>query len=137
MRKKDLESAELAANHLHSVVYDSRGYLYENYPLLMYKPLCGVIAFYGRGAKELSADETGKAWLKKNIEHLFLICITNKYSWAKVGSPTFTWGIKKGDRRTHEETKRIITILLDNIRTLGEKRLSALSALLPATPVQI
>jgi len=127
LRKKDLESAESAASHLHSVVYDSSGYLYKNYPLLKYKPLCGVIAFYGTGAKELSTDETGKEWLKKNIEHLFLICIANKYSWAKVGSPTSTWGIKKGDRRTHEETKRIITILLDNIRTLGEKRLAALS----------
>ncbi len=127
LRKKDLESAESAANHLHSVVYGSRGYLYKNYPLLMYKPLCGVIAFYGKGAKELSAVETGKAWLNENIVYLFLICIANKYSWAKVGSPTPTWGIKEGDRRTHEETKRIVTILLDNIRTLGEKRLAALS----------
>jgi hypothetical protein len=48
LRKKDLESAESAANHLHSVVYDSSGYLCKNYPLLSYKPLCGVIAFYGR-----------------------------------------------------------------------------------------
>lgn len=126
LRKKDLESAELAANHLHNVVYDSHGYIYKKYPLLKYKPLCGVIAFYGKGAKELTEVETGKKWLSENIVHLFLICIAGIFSWAKVGMPDPTWGVTKGDKKTHEEIKRIISILLDNIRTLSEKRLSAL-----------
>jgi hypothetical protein len=127
LRRKDLESAESAAKHLHNTVYNSEGYLYQSYPLLNYKPLCGIIAFYGTGARELSAADAGQIWLNDNIVHLFLICITGKYSWAKVGTPKPNWGIRKGDKNTHEEVKRIISILLDNIRTLSELRLAALS----------
>ena len=98
LHKKDLESAESAAYHLHNVIYDKKGYIYEDYSLLSYKPLCGVIAFNGSGAKGLSEAETGEAWLNENIVTLFLICIAKKYSWAKVGVPTSTWRIEKVDK---------------------------------------
>ena len=118
LRKKELLAAETSATQLYDRVYDPAGF-YQGYSP-KYRPLCGIIGFQGNGCRELSDQEAGTNWLSKHINHLFLICITDKYCWGKVGLPNPTWRFKKADHKTHEETKKFIAILLDNIRTLSE-----------------
>jgi hypothetical protein len=125
LRKKELLSAETSAVQLYDTVYNPAGF-YRGYSPEPYKPLCGIIGFQGNGCKELSDQEAGAAWLSEHISHLFLICVADRYGWAKVGSPTPTWGFKKADE-THEEVKRFIAILLDNIRTRSEARYQQLA----------
>ena len=119
--KGELLSAEAFAAQLCDKVYDPGGF-YRGYSPFPYIPLCGIIGFRGNGCKELSGQEGGGKWLNENIERIFLICITDKYCWAKVGSPSPTWRMREADKKTHEETKKFIAILLDNIRTSSEKR---------------
>lgn len=121
LRKKELLLAEGAAAELYHNVYDSTGF-YQGYPSEPYKPLCGIIGFRGSGPKELRDEEIGITWLNDHLRHLFLICIADKYSWAKVGYPTAIWRLERAEPETHEEVKRFIAILLDNIRTHSEVR---------------
>ncbi|MBN2441126.1 MAG: hypothetical protein JXJ04_07260 [Spirochaetales bacterium] len=113
--KQELLAAETSATELYNSVYDPEGFLPGYSP--EYKPLCGIIGFDGNGCKELSYQEKGTIWLKENIKHLFLICITNKYCWGNVP----TWSFQQADNETHEETKKFIALLLDNIRTRSEE----------------
>ncbi len=121
LRKKELMAAERAAAELYHNVYDPAGF-YKGYPSEPYKPLCGIIGFRGSGPKELRDQKTGITWLNAHVRHLFLICVADKYSWAKVGYPTSIWGLKGAETETHEEVKRFVAILLDNIRTRSEVR---------------
>ena len=121
LRKKDLLSAESSAKDLCQRIYDPKGFYPQNPPFVKYKPLCGVIGFYGAGCKELLNEEEGLSWLNKNIRQLFLVCITGKYCWGRVGDP-LTWRLRRADSKTHEETKKFIALLLDNIRTWSELR---------------
>jgi hypothetical protein len=125
LSKKELLSAETSAVQLYDTVYSPAGF-YQGYSPPSPKPLCGIIGFRGNGCKELSDQQAGIAWLSEHISHLFLICVADRYSWAKVGSPTPTWEFKKADE-THEEVKRFIAILLDNIRTRSEARYQQLA----------
>lgn len=126
LRKKELLSAETSAVQLHDKVYDPAGF-YKGYSPEPYRPLCGIIGFRGNGCRELSDQKTGATWLSEHIEHLFLICITEKYCWGKVGSPTPTWRFRKADPKTHEETKKFVAILRDNIRSCSEARYQKLA----------
>ncbi|MFA6054981.1 MAG: DUF6602 domain-containing protein [Thermodesulfovibrionales bacterium] len=121
LQKQELLAAEASASDLCDRVYDPAGF-YRGYSPLSYIPLCGIIGFRGNGCKELASEGVGKAWLNKNIKRIFLICITGRYCWAKVGSQSPTWKMSEADKKTHEETKTFIAILLDNIRTFSETR---------------
>ena len=126
LRKKELLSAETSAAQLYDRVYDPAGF-YQGYSPEPYRPLCSIIGFRGNGCRDLSDQATGATWLSEHINHLFLICITDKYCWGKVGSPTSTWSFRKADPETHEETKKFIALLLDNIRSNSEARYQRLA----------
>lgn len=64
-------------------------------------------------------------WLKQNIENIFAICLVNKYSWLNL--PPNGWSKRNSDKETHEETKRFIAVLLDNIRTRSLKRMKQIT----------
>jgi hypothetical protein len=121
LRKRELLSAEASTVKLYDTVYDPAGF-YKGYSPEPYKPLCGIIGFQGNGCRELSDREAGVSWLNEHIKHLFLICIPTKYCWGKVGSPTPTWRFRQADPKTHEETKKFVAILLDNVRSRSEAR---------------
>jgi len=115
----ELLKAEKAAQKLKNEIYAKEYSIYKDFEL--FKPLCTVIGFYGSGSKHLSDETKGKLWLNENIKNIFAICLTNKYSWLNVG--TNGWGKGDSDKATHEETKRFIAVLLDNIRTNSLKRI--------------
>jgi hypothetical protein len=121
LRKRELLSAEASTVKLYDTVYDPAGF-YKGYSPEPYKPLCGVIGFEGNGCRELSDREVGVSWLNEHIKHLFLICIPTKHCWGKVGLPTPTWRFRQADPKTHEETKKFVAILLDNVRSRSEAR---------------
>jgi hypothetical protein len=126
LRKKELMAAETAAAYLYGKVYDPQGF-YKGYSAEPYKPLCGIIGFRGNGCKELSTQESGVVWLNQHIVHLFLICVSGRHCWGKVGSPLSTWRRREADLKTHEEVKKFVAILIDNIRTSSEARYQLLA----------
>jgi hypothetical protein len=80
-------------------------------------PLIVAFGLYGTGAKVLQSEE-GKIWVKTNLDYLGLICLCEKYYLLKVWGK---WSYSKSTE-THEEIKRFIFPLLDNIRTKAVKR---------------
>lgn len=83
-------------------------------------PLYAVFGFSG-GIEGLSDEEKGKAWLDQHhIRHLFNICIAGRYCWANVGNKGWTPGTDSSGR--YNETKRFLSLLLDNTRTHAEKK---------------
>jgi hypothetical protein len=119
LRKAELIQAETAAYHLKNTVYNQKHSIYKDFG--KFTPLCAVIGFYGNGCKELLDSESGKVWLKSNMKNIFAICLSNKFSWLNVG--TGGWSKRDSDKITHEETKRFIAVLLDNIRTSSLRRI--------------
>lgn len=123
LRKKELLNAEKSARELHENVYNPTSSIYGDYQYL--RRLCAVIGFYGNGVKELSEENSGKSWLNEYIKHLFAVCLVNRYSWLYVVEPS--WRFKTYDKKTNEETKRFIAVILDNIRTYSEGRFRKLT----------
>jgi hypothetical protein len=121
LRKQELVAAEAAAAYLYGKVYDPAGF-YQGYSPESYKPLCGIIGFRGNGCKELSTQQTGATWLRDHITYLFLICVSKRHCWSRVGTLSSPWICDRADRETHEEIKAFIALLLDNIRTCSEAR---------------
>ncbi|MBN1188006.1 MAG: hypothetical protein JXB49_37370 [Bacteroidales bacterium] len=97
---------------------------YNLYKKDEFKPLCGLIGFYGIGSNEIR-DPNGVNWLNKNINNQFSICLVGKYTWLK--SKIKDWSICYHDPKTFEETKRFLAVFLDNIRTMSNKKPYALS----------
>jgi hypothetical protein len=118
----ELLKAEEAARRLKHEIYDQKYSIYDDFEL--FKPLCAVIGFYGSGSKHLSDENSGRLWLKQNIISIFAICLTNKYSWLNIGKKG--WSKEDSDKITHEETKRFVAVLLDNIRTSSLRRMKQL-----------
>jgi len=119
LRKTELMQAEEAAHHLKHTVYNQKYSIYRDFSKFI--PLCAIIGFYGNGCKQLLDSENGKLWLKNNVKNMFAICLSGKFSWMNVG--TKGWSKRCSDKVTHEETKRFIAVLLDNIRTYSLKRI--------------
>jgi hypothetical protein len=83
-------------------------------------PLYAVFGFEG-GIRGLETQEKGVSWFEKqNIQHIFNMCIAGKYCWADVGGKG--WQIGKDTSGVHDETKRFLALVLDNVRTLAECR---------------
>lgn len=117
LSRRELQLAEKSARKLYSEVY--------NYALTNGLPLCTVFGFYGDGVSELRTEESGKSWLSKDgkINSLCAICLVGEYSWVRTESG---WNFQVHDSETYEETKRFFAVVLDNIRTLSQKRMEDL-----------
>ncbi len=124
-----LLDTEKSAEILRTKVFNPRASLFarNSQSNTFYKtaPICSIFGFYGRGAKDLASQTSGKTWLKKNIKHLQAICLANKYSWLNVGGKG--WSLCMVDRETNEEMKRFISVTLDNVRTSAELRFRIVS----------
>lgn len=123
LTKTALLKAEEDAKKLKQIVFNPKASLYKR--ITKYKalyeaiPLCAIIGFYGSGVKELSKN-AGETWLNEKIKYLFDICLVKKYCWAKVGGKG--WTVSRYDKKTNEETKRFVALLLDNIKTCSQNR---------------
>ena len=85
-------------------------------------PLCAVFGFEG-GVIGLRKPTEGTVFLKKNIEHLGLICATGKYCWANVRSKGWSQEVHT---ETYGEVKRFIALLVDNVRFRAHVKFSYL-----------
>lgn len=122
--KQDIIDAQFAAERLHNDVFNHQEILYnEVSECELFKPLCAVFGFYGSGADVLNQENSGQQWLNENIKNLLAICLAKKYSWMKVQD---NWALRKADINSHEEIKRFIAVLIDNIRTRSEHRLNVM-----------
>jgi hypothetical protein len=119
LRKDEFIESRDKANHLLTTVYDPKvNSLFETE-----KPICSIFSYYGRGFREIVDENNGRNWLSTNSNPIKSMCILNSLCWFKVNN---TWSLKKKDK-DNSETKRFIAVLLDNIRTLSEKRYRLLS----------
>jgi hypothetical protein len=84
-----------------------------------FQPLCAAFGFEG-GFDGGEQQEKGAGWLAENAKHLFDICVAGKYSWANVGGKGWTLGTDTSG--VCDETKRFISLLLDNTRTYAQER---------------
>ena len=83
-------------------------------------PITCLFAFQSDGLSYLEKVPEGRAWLDDHITNLKAICLAKRYSWINMEEGG--WKIGKGDSIHYEETKRFIAVLLDNCRTISEKR---------------
>lgn len=112
LRKIDILETESALKHLYESVYNPEDSIYQDYEEL--RPLCILIGFYGQGMLDLKSQDEGKQWLDKNTTFLSMICLFGKFSWIKLREH----GWRKSQRTEHnEETKRLIAVFIDNLRT--------------------
>jgi hypothetical protein len=120
--KREILNAEKSALKIRNNVYSSESSIYSDFK--EFRPTCAVIGFYGRGVKELTSNDTGKTWIKDNIYNISYLCLVNEYSWINMLETGWTPEMCDKDLKSNNETKRFIAVLLDNIRTQSEKRLS-------------
>lgn len=113
LTKAELIKINSKAQELIEEIFNIKYFLYKE----RFTPLIGAFGLYGTGAKELqSVKET--IWSRTNLKYLGLVCLCEKYCLLKL------WGewIYSFSTKTHEEIKRFIFPLLDNIRTKALKR---------------
>lgn len=123
LTKEAIITSESSVRHLYEVVYNPSSNMYKDYN---FTPLCALIGFFGNGVSDLTDEQKGKVWLKQNIDKIFSICLTGKYSWINIIDTG--WHFHKSDNKYHEETKAFIAVLIDNIRTHAEGRLKYLTS---------
>ncbi len=122
LTKYEILKAEKSASKLKNEIYSPESSIYSDFK--EFRPTCAVIGFYGRGVKALANNITGRTWIKGNINNLSYLCLVNKYSWINMLETGWTSEMYDNNLRSNNETKRFIAVLLDNIRTQSEKRLS-------------
>jgi hypothetical protein len=113
LTKVELIKINSKAQDLFEKIFNIKYFLYKD----RFTPLIGAFGLYGTGAKELQSEK-GAIWVETNLNYLNLICLCEKYCLLKV------WGkwAYSPSTETHEEVKRFIFPLLDNIRTKALKR---------------
>lgn len=124
LREKKLLDAETSARHLYNVVYNPNSSIYKEYKDCL--PLCGFLSLFGNGPKTVRDKEKGKIWLSNNIKVLKAIYLISKFSW--IDFPQVGWTRGSATNQTFEETKRFLSIYLDNLRTFAEMRLKILTS---------
>lgn len=122
LNKKAILDSEDSAKKLHEVIYNPSSSIYGDYGYA--KPLCTTVGFYGRGLRELGDPEKGKHWLESNVQYNFALCLIGKHSWIKLKDRGWS---RSTNNTNFEETKRFISIFLDNLRTRSELRLQYMS----------
>jgi len=118
LTKNDIRATQGAAIRLHNEIYGAGASIYpeDKFP----KPICAAFGFYGTGAKELTSEELGGRWLDHNSPNLTYLALANRFTWIKLKE--YGWKVEPADSETGEEVKRFIAVLLDNVRTLSQRR---------------
>jgi hypothetical protein len=68
---------------------------------------------------ELRDQDKGDAWLTASASELKGVNVMGQFSWMVIHGK---WQLKDGDRESFEESKRFVAVLVDNMRTLAERR---------------
>lgn len=115
--KETIKEYSEKATELHEKIYNPASSIYRD--LASLRPLCNLVGFYDKGIFKNESREEILQWMMNNAKPLFGICLVNKLSWLDVVVPE---GSLKLVDKNNEETKAFITVLLDNIRTLSQRR---------------
>lgn len=106
-----------SAKKLYGETYNPASSLYRDYPKL--RPLYNLVGFYDQGIFKNESREEILHWIMDNAKPLFGVCLVNKFSWLNVVKDE---GSLKMVDENNEETKAFVAVLLDNIRTLSQRR---------------
>lgn len=78
-------------------------------------PRVCVFGFFGQGIRRLQKDTSEAVrWLNENVKHLTYVVLAGRFSWIRMAHG---WSMQRGTP-THEEVKRFISVLLDNLAAL-------------------
>jgi hypothetical protein len=109
----DITDADAAATKLRKIATTGSLYSGKRRPQ---PPGSALIAFRDDGVGILKEAETGRPWLDANLKTMNWLCVVDKFCWIKLGH----WRPRIANEFS-EETKRFLAVLLDNIRTHGER----------------
>jgi hypothetical protein len=102
---------------LYEEVYDPTCSWYYDYQ--EYLPFYCLVGFNENGLFKKQDFNQIRDWMANNVKPLFGVCIINNLSWLHVC--TEKGGLHLVDEN-NEETKAFVAILLDNIRTVSQRR---------------
>ena len=115
--KETIEEYSKAAMKLFEEIYNPASSLYRDCNII--QPLYSLVGFYDRGIFKDRSREEILQWMMNNAKPLFGVCLVNRFSWLNV---VRTEGSLKMVDDNNEETKAFVAVLLDNVRTLSQKR---------------
>ena len=101
-------------------------------------PIMCVFGFQGLGPEPIRQDgNAAKAFLREHANHLAMIALAGRFSWirypdegrgaTRAKGALSGWVFGAGNQQTHEEVKRFVAVLLDNCRTVSERRMRAMT----------
>jgi len=110
-----------SARRLYQEVYNPNSDYYKDYERM--RPFYSLVGFYGKGIpNRMSQDDIFK-WMNDNSKPLLGVCLFGEFSWLNLA----IGGSLKMYDKYNEETKAFVAVLLDNIRTISQKRYDYLS----------
>lgn len=116
--KRTIKKYSEKAVELNEKIYNPASSLYRDYSYM--RPLYSLVGFYYREKEKKFYENREKIlqWMMNNAKSLFGVCLFNKFSWLnlRIGP-----SLKMVDGN-NEETKAFIAVLLDNIRTVSQRR---------------
>jgi len=115
--KQDIKEYSDSATKLYDEIYNPASSIYRDLPALI--PLYNLVGFYDKGIFKNWSQKKILRWMMNNAKPLFGVCLVNKFSWLSVVRRE---GVLHWVNEVNEETKAFVAILLDNIRTLSQKR---------------
>ena len=119
--KKDIIETSEKNNNLLNKIYSDKASIYAD--LHIFKPLTSIVGFFDElNFQYENTSENRKIiqeWINENAPYLWSVCLMGKFSWLEVMRPEGVVHL----RQDHlENTKAYLAILLDNIRSLTQKR---------------
>lgn len=115
--KGTIKECSNSAKKLFNEIYNPDSSIYGDYSRM--RPFYSLVGFYHKGIFKHESHEEILRWMVDNAKPLFGVCIVNKLSWLHVKVPE---GSLCMVNEYKEETKAFIAVLLDNIRTLSQRR---------------
>lgn len=121
LTKNDIIEASVKNNRLLKEIYAPEASIYND--LQEFRPLTSILGFYDKlfFKYENTAEnrKTIQEWILKNAPNLWAVCLMGTFSWLQVMRPE---GVVHLRPEYLENTKAYLAILLDNIRTLAQRR---------------
>lgn len=108
-----------SAKAIHEQLYNPLCSHYRDYNIL--RPLCSLFGFYDDDICKGFEENQIYDWMMNNAKPLFGVCVLNKFSWLNIMRQQGALTLFRDD---NAETKAFIAPLLDNIRTISQKRYS-------------
>lgn len=121
LSKEDIIETSEKNCELLSDIYSREASIYKD--LHRFQPLTSIVGFFDRLNFQYENTPENRnhiqEWINENAPYLWSVCLMGKFSWLKVMKPE---GVTHLRQEHLENTKAYLAILLDNIRSLSQKR---------------